>query len=488
MKTIDWTPDRASPIPLHKQIEEYIRAKILHGEWTVGTVIPSQRTLAETFGVNRSTVVEALNELSSLGLLEGKTGGGTRIVNTTWSLMASSPPTDWQSYVSAGISQPNMPTIQEINLAEFVPGIIRLGTGELAPELLPDDDILQLFQSRTERKLALGYEEPKGNLFLRQQIAGRLKSIGIQAAASSILIVSGALQALQLISIGLLGKESTILAENPSYLHSVPVFQSAGMKLQSLPMDDDGLETWLVPTYQKQYKASLIYTIPTFHNPTGLVMPEQRRQQLIRLCNEERLPIIEDDVYRELWLDSPPPLPLKSFDQNGNVLYIGSLSKSVSPGLRIGWLVGPEPVIERLADVKMQTDYGSSALSQWAAGEWLAGGRHDMHLARLRENLRNRRDHALEILERNFRDIARWRKPSGGFYIWLRLEKPVSMRSLFEQAKKAGILLNPGPLYDRSAADYLRISYSYASLQELEKGLTILSGIIREHLTASSQG
>jgi GntR family transcriptional regulator, regulator for abcA and norABC len=478
MEDIEWKPSRHSDLSLHEQICAYMKGKILNAEWTVGTRLPSQRQMASSFGVNRSTVVAALDELASLGLVAGNTGGGTRVTNSSWGILASAP-TDWGSYVRKGVHHPNLSAIQKINHAEFIPGMVRLGTGELAPELLPQADMQELFRRVPEQPLPLGYEEAKGNLFLRQQLARRLDKDGIRTSPDSILIVSGALQALQLIALGLMKRGSTILSENPSYLHSLHVFQSAGMRLQGIPMDRQGLKAALLERYQKQYKGSLLYTIPTFHNPTGIVMPEERRKELLKGCQKAQLPIIEDDVYRDLWLEAPPPPPLKSMDENGDVLYLGSLSKTASPGLRIGWLAGPQAVIERLADIKMQTDYGSSSLSQWAAGEWLASGLYDQHLRKVRHQLRERRDTMLAALEVHMADMADWNVPDGGFYIWLKLRQEVPVKLLFEKALREGILLNPGHLYGQDAQACLRLSYSYATLSDIGKGISRLAALVR---------
>lgn len=479
MQNLGWKPNRSSPEPLHKQIEKYIKEKILHGEWTVGTKIPSQRALAEAFKVNRSTIVTALDELVVQGLIEGKNGGGTKVINNTWNLLVSNHPPDWNSYVKAGSYQPNLPAIQDINEAEFRPNIIRLGTGELSPELLPYKKMQDVFQKYLSRRPSLGYEEPKGNLFLRQQLTEHLKKIGIYTSPASILIVSGAIQALQLISIGLLNRGSNILLERPSYLYSVHVFQSADMRLYGVPLDKEGIQTSLIKRYKKQYNASLLYTIPSFHNPTGVLMTEEKRKRLMAICEQESLPIIEDDVYRDVWIDSPPPKPLKANDKNGIVLYLGSMSKTISPGLRIGWVVGPEAVIERLADIKMQTDYGSSSLSQWAAAEWFSSGLYYSHVKYIREQLKIRRDATVQSLTKHFSDIASWDIPMGGFYIWLRLAPTFSMRELFEKALAEGILINPGNIYDRDAIQYLRISYSYAPLSDIENAIARLAIIIR---------
>ncbi|MFC7371970.1 PLP-dependent aminotransferase family protein [Fictibacillus iocasae] len=478
--TIDWKPDKNTAVPLYVQIKEFIQSKIENGEWTVGTRIPSQRKLAEVFEVNRSTIVLAFDELMADGLLEGHSGKGTRVKNNVWSLLSSNEhAADWNSMINKGMQQPNLPTIQDIHQAEPRPDLIRLGTGEPSPELFPQEMMKDILHRLPSKIQSLGYVEEKGLLPLREQISIYLRSFGITASPSSILIVSGALQALQLVSIGLLKRGSAILLESPSYLHSLNLFQSAGVSLRGLPVHAAGFDLSSIKHSKKRNAASLLYTNPTFHNPTGYVMSLNDRKQLLNVCESEQLPIIEDDVYCELWLDAPPPPPIKALDQNGTVLYVGSLSKALSPGLRIGWVVGPEPVINRLADIKMQTDYGASSLSQWAAEEWLSSGRYHVHLEQMRAALRTRRDVAIKVLEEKFTGLAEWQKPAGGFYIWLRLPAGISLRELFDRALKEGILLNPGHLYDPKAIQHLRISYAYASLEQLVKGLERLAELIK---------
>lgn len=328
--------------------------------------------------------------------------------------------------------------------------------------------------------MILGYEEPKGNFYLRKKIADYLKGHGVYVTPDSILIVSGAIQALQLISMGLLPKGASILLEKPSYLYSLNVFQSAGMRLIGMPMDENGLHASYIPKYKKQFNASILYTIPSFHNPTNFSMNAKKRIEVMEICNEIGLPIIEDAVYQDLWFDKPISKPLKAYDKNGIVLHIGSMSKVISPGLRIGWIVGSEPVIQRLADIKMQTDYGSSSISQQIAAEWFTNGLYDEHLLFVRTQLKKRRDFMLKMLEEYFCDIATWYEPVGGFYIWLHMNVPVSNRSLFDKALKEKILLNLGTLYDRSANQFLRLSYSYATLEEIEIGIKKLAQLMKK--------
>ncbi|WP_080847484.1 MocR-like pyridoxine biosynthesis transcription factor PdxR [Cytobacillus gottheilii] len=480
MDQVDWKPIRSAQYPLHQQIYEYLKQKILNGEWTVGVKIPPLRILAEQLNVNRSTVVAALEELAADGFIDSRVGYGTFVANNTWSTISSGAAPDWKTYVDSGVHKSNQSIIQEINRSEFRADMIRLGTGELAPEFLPRKKMKGIFQQKTAQELSLSYTEPKGSYSLRAAICDYLKRKGIEASPSSVLIVSGGLQALQLISLGLLQKGSVVFHESPSYVTSVNVFQSAGMNLLGVPMGDKGMKTELLPKLRRQHHASLLYTIPTFHNPTGHTMPVLKREELLQTCSHERLPILEDDVYGDLWFEEPPPQPLKANDRQGLVLYMGSISKTLGPGLRIGWLVGPEQVIDRLADIKMQTDYGSSTLSQYAVAQWLQSGLYDEHIFHLREKLKFRRDTAIRILEKYYSGIATWNNPAGGFYIWLKLYEAVSMDKLFKRALKAGILINPGNIYDYKDSSHIRISYSYAEPAQLEKGLKRLAEIIGE--------
>lgn len=485
---IDWKPDPAIPLPLFRQIEIYIREKITTGEWTAGYRLPSQRVLAQSMGVNRSTLVAALDNLIAAGMIEGRRGGGTYVSGSGWHALAHGTPPNWNEAIEEGWYYPNLPEVQLINRAEFQPGIIRLGTGELAPELMPEEAFNDILRSLSERSRTLNYLQPQGSLELRESLSDYLLTCGIQASPSAILIVSGSLQALHLISVGLLPRGSAVLLEKPSYLYSIHAFQSAGLKMHGVPMDSGGLhiprlEDMIGGGTHQGHPSPLLYTIPSFHNPTGSVMSDTRRNELMSAARAGGISILEDAAYTDLWLDTPPPLSLKARDTDGRVLHMGTLSKAVSPGLRLGWLVGPEPVIRRLADIKMQTDYGSSSLAQEAATLWFAEGYHTRHMERLRPELRRRRDFMLDLLERYFNSIAEWNQPAGGFYIWLRFTAgPLSIRQLFHACLQDGVLIHPGFLYDHLDADHLRLSYAYASEEEMERGMQLLAKAARKLL------
>ncbi|MCR6617265.1 MULTISPECIES: PLP-dependent aminotransferase family protein [Bacillus amyloliquefaciens group] len=467
-------------LPKYIQIIQFIKEKIGNGEWPIGSKIPSQRTLAKHFEVNRSTVITALEELMADGLIEGRMGKGTVVTNNTWTLLAKNSAPDWDQYVTSGIQQPSQKIVQEINKSESNSDLIQLSKGELSHEIFPLAAMKKMMGKVSQNIEAFGYEEPKGYLPLREALSGYLRTIGIQASPSSILIVSGALQALQLISMGLLQRGSTVYLDQPSYLYSLHVFQSAGMKLTGVPMDNDGLLPEHIHVARGERGRAILYTNPCFHNPTGILMSKKRREEILAASENAQLPIIEDDIYRELWIDEIPPDPIKTIDKNGHVLYIGSLSKTLSPGLRIGWIVGPEPVIERLSDIKMQTDYGSSSLSQRVAAEWFISGEYQQHLEQVRSQLKVRRQLVMSLLETNLKNVAAWNMPKGGFFVWVKILPPLSMKLLYTKALTKGILLNLGSIYAQEKGNYIRLSYAYASLEDLQKGIYELGLMIKE--------
>jgi len=480
MIQINWKPDKSSGVK--KQIVDYMRQKINSGAWPIGTVLPAQRKLAESFKVNRSTIVIALDILKADGLIEGRGRAGMIVKSSTVPLMALSQ-ARWKNYIDDGIHLPNYKTIKMINDSDPDTSMLRLSSGEISSDMFPNLEIKKIMNKVSNDMSHLGYEWPTGMLALRQALCAYLGNKGISAKPENILIVSGALQGFQLITMGLLQTGSTVFVEKPSYLYSLQILQTLGMRRIGIPMDELGILTKEIPDKIPAYHASILYTIPNYQNPTGRVMSAERRHDLMKICYEHQMPIIEDDVYGELWIDECPPPSLKSQDEIGNVLYVGSVSKTLSPGLRIGWVVGPEPVISRLADIKMQMDYGSSSISQMIVAECLSSGFYDRHLIEIRSQLKKRRDYTIDILNTFFSSFASWEIPKGGFYIWIELKEQISMYKLFELAYNDKILFNPGYIYESSGNHALRISYVYAPLEDIKKGLVRLSEIIKTLLS-----
>ncbi|WP_341302782.1 PLP-dependent aminotransferase family protein [Lysinibacillus sp. FSL H8-0500] len=467
---MSWQPNRRSDTTLQQQIVQWITANVERGDWAAGTKLPTQRQLAMQFDVNRSTVQQALEELRAMGILEAKVGSGVYVTHNSWHALIQQTQPNWQTYIETSIHKPNYHTIQLINEYEQRDGIIRLGTGELAPNLLPIKEIEASLQELSFEPKALGYSSPQGNDQLRAAICEYVQKRGITAEPQNVCIVSGALQALQLIAVGLLEQGSIVFQDPTSYLNSVHPFQSVGMQMISIDRNEQLAQTL---TQRKRKKQAVFYAIPTLHNPTGHVWTAREKEQLYEACQASRIPIIEDDIYHELLFEETSP-PIKAMDSSGQVLYIGSVSKTLSPGLRIGWLIGPTTVIKRLADIKMQTDYGSSAISQEIVWHWLQSGKYEKHLLHLRQQLQERADFVEQLLQKTFKDIASWNKPKGGFYIWLKFHQSIVDKAFFIKLLQQRVLLNPGYIYNPQDHHHIRLSYAYASYEELQNGLKIL--------------
>lgn len=472
-----WKPDRMLSSNLVSQITSWITEQIEEGHWPVGTKLPPQRKLALLLEVNRSTIQEALDELKALGILASKKGAGTYVANNSWNLLNAKQP-NWQRFIDASIHKPNYQTIQLINEFEQDATVIRLSTGELAPELLPSEAITASMQQITLDGQTLGYSSPQGSLRLRQALCHYLKKRGIDADPDQICIVSGGLQALNLIAIGLFESGSIIFQDEFSYLHSIHPFQSFGMHLRNTPQ-----QLWTSTLLKQQLgnRQGAFYAMPTLHNPTGACWDESQLQSFYTLCHGLQLPIIEDDVYFELAFDAAIP-PLKAADPFGQVLYLGSVSKTLSPGLRIGWIVAPKPVIARLADIKMQLDYGSSAISQEIVTYWLTTGLYEKHVEQLRMTLKERARLMEHLLIKYFKDIATWQAPLGGFYIWLKFNKTIVTIAFFSKLLKQKILIHPGYIYAAKDANHVRLSFAYATPKELQHGLNILAAEAKQAL------
>ncbi|OCA80964.1 PLP-dependent aminotransferase family protein [Pseudobacillus wudalianchiensis] len=465
-------------MPRYLQIVHAIREKINQGEWVIGSKLPTQRAIAEQFHVNRSTVITAIEILKAEGLLEGKAGSGIYVVNNRWSLSAAISPPDWEDLTQWSLQPPSDHTVQTINELESRKDLIQLSKGELEPDLFPKAEIATALTRVSSQLEQFGYGNGLGDIGLRIEISKHMQQYGVCTAPESILIVSGALQALTLIAVGILKKGSTIFLENPSYLHSVNLFRTAEIAIKPISVGENGLN--IEELFQQKIikGSSALYVNPTYQNPTGTTMSSEQRKVLMDKCRYFQLPVIEDDIFRDLWIDERAPAPLKTLDPFGQVLYVGSFSKTIDPGLRIGWLAGPEDVIKRLSDVRMQTDYGSSYISQALVRELLSSGLYEQHLQKVRTRLKEKREFLLQLLRLHLSEYATWRAATGGFFIWVSLHKKTNMHQFFRTCLNNGVLINPGFIYNDSQPA-IRLSYAYEEIGKMEEAIIKVKEILK---------
>ncbi|MGG3282613.1 PLP-dependent aminotransferase family protein [Paenibacillus solani] len=465
-----WKPDRNSTDPLYQQIANDLEQRISYGEFPPGSLLPSERKLAEQLGVNRSTVVLAYSELRALGIIESRSGSGTRVSSSKWGATPKHTP-NWHRYAEGGSFLPNPPFLRRIReaLAQD-PTLIDFASGELAGDLVPVQEMNTLM-SQNPSMTYFGYVDPQGYGPLRQALVRYLAQYrGIHTTESSILITSGSQQSLYLITQCLLSPGDSVAIEDPSYCYSLPMFQSAGLRLFRLPVDEHGVQPEDIRSLYKKHRIKMIFINPNFQNPTGTLMDQERRTQLLNTASELGLPIVEDDPYSLTAYQCEPPAPLKSADTLGSVLYIGSFSKMAASGLRVGWMVAPNSVVERLADARQQMDFGLSVVPQSLAGQFLASSYFAPHLDNLRMNLLYKRDLLIEALQKELQDLVEFHVPEGGHHLWCRIVPEVNDSKLLEASIQNGVIVAPGSIYG-SSAGYVRFTFARAKAEEIPTGI-----------------
>ncbi|WP_046180793.1 PLP-dependent aminotransferase family protein [Domibacillus tundrae] len=466
---MEWKPDRTAKKAVYKQIADYIEKGISTGLFSPESVLPSERLLAKELGVNRSTIVAAYDELQSLGIVERRKGSGTRVSTDIWGISHKRIP-NWGRYMEDGSFLPNLPLVQRIRNENQNQHVINLSSGELAPALLPRKQF-QSIMADIPFLDHLGYDHPHGNETLRETITKHVHQYkNIHVSADSILITSGAQQALHLIIQCLLKPGDTIAIEDPSYCYSLPVFQSAGLKTLLLPVDEHGVNPEDVIGFHKKHRIRMLFLNPDYQNPTGVKMSLVRRKRILEISSNLGIPIIEDDPYSLTSFNGEVSSTLKSMDENGNVLYISSLSKIVASGLRIGWVIGPSNVIERLADAKQQVDFGHSIFPQWAANEFLKSASFNNHIHMIRKELKERRDAIVASLDRFLKKDVDYFIPEGGIHVWCRLKQPVNEQQLLEESMKRGVSFVPGSVFG-SQKGYIRFTFGREETDVINEGI-----------------
>lgn len=444
--------------------------QIHRGDLPPGAPLPSERTFAATWGVHRSTAALVYAELQADGLVERRQGSGTTVRGDLWGVAP-----DWPRYLADGAFRPVEGLVRRLREARRSPDVIDLSEGSVDPTLLPTGMVARLLHC-LDPLPDLGYPDPLGEPGLRDTVAadfGRRHG-GAAPDPSTVLVTAGAQQALYLVARALLRPGDAIAIERPSYAYSLPFFQTAGIRLLPLPVDDRGVDPEALRPLAERFRLRLVVVNPTLHNPTSTTLPLARRERLLAVCRLLNLPVVEDAAYEQLAFGPIPP-PLKALDTDGRVLHVGTLSKAAAPGLRIGWVLGPAPVVARLADVKGQIDFGTDVIGQRLASDLLRSTAWEEHLRVLRTALRSRRDALTTELDRALGPAFSFRLPTGGLYLWGRWAREDDDRRRLEAGIRAGVAAAPGRLY--GAADgFVRLSYGRAD----EAGLAVAVSRLRE--------
>jgi len=362
--------------------------------------------------------------------------------------------------------------------------------GNNDPDQVPVDGLIDAVNAVLKREgktlatygLASG---PQGYRPLREFLTAKLRrDAGIDCTADDIMIVSGSLQALDLVNATLLVHGDTVLIEKETYQGSLNRLTRLGVTAVGIALDDQGmrmdaLESALEDHKRRGILPKYIYTIPTVQNPTGTIMPEERRAQMLKLSQAYGVPVFEDDCYADLiWTGQRPPA-IHAMSKNGNVIHIGSFSKSIAPALRVGFIVAPWAMLSRMLALK--TDAGSGALEQMVLAEYCAP-HFASHVPKLTRGLRAKLDTLMEALNEQFGTSAEFQDTKGGIFLWVKLPDNVDTMKLYQAALAAGVAINPGPEWSTDkayAGCRLRLCFASPSHAQIREGVAILADVCR---------
>ena len=326
---------------------------------------------------------------------------------------------------------------------------------------------------------------PQGYQRLREFLVGKLKrDAGISCTADEILMTSGSLQALDLVNAVFLQRGDTVLYEQESYEGSINRMKRLGVNIVGIPLDRDGMRTDAVASAladlkRRGIRPKFIYTIPTEQNPTGTIMPEARRVELLRLSAEYGVPIFEDDCYADLIWNRQRPPAIYAMSRQGGVVHIGSFSKSVAPALRVGYIVAPWELMSRMLALK--TDAGSGALEQMVLAEFCTS-HFDEHVPKLTRGLRAKLETLMDALAEQFGTAAEFEEPKGGIFLWVKLPDVVDTLKLAQASQASGVAINPGPEWstDKSySKSRMRLCFASPSHEEIRQGVAALAEVCR---------
>ncbi|MCO6452048.1 MAG: PLP-dependent aminotransferase family protein [Caldilineales bacterium] len=453
--------DPADSLPLYQQIERALAAAIESGDLPASTRLPATRPFAKQLGVNRVTVVTAYAELAAEGYIASHVGRGAFVLDRIARAETPLPPSlrqpgDWSAH---NFNREMMRLAQRPDIISFAPGMP-------ATDLLPADAYRLALNTvlRRDGPEILQYGLYEGYMPLQDAIVAELAGFGITTGRDRLFLTSGTEQGLALVMRTVLQAGDRVLVEQPTYMHALDLLSGSGIEAHSLPCDDHGPRVDLLAGLLAELRPRLLYLTPTFHNPTGVTMPLERRQYLLRLAAEHDLLLLEDDVYRHLWLDEPPSPPLRALDAADNVIYTNGYSKCLLPGARIGYVVAPARLRARLAAAHQTLDVTPGELHQRALHHYLQGAQFVEHLHRLRAAQKKRRDALIDALATYMPQDCTWSLPGGGLYLWLKLpEDGPSATSLYVHALELGVAFAPGHLFylnqEPGASHSLRLNF-----------------------------
>ena len=468
--------DAGDKRPLYVQIADAIAGRIERGELQPHERLPPMRTLAAELGCALVTVSQAYDALAARGRVVSRVGKGTFVAAET-APFAPAVERRWEPDVGASARARMDAMTQRLARAD-VPGTISLANGHPAPQTFP----LTEFGRCVQRTLAedpaelMQYASGNGDPQLRERLARALRERGVAADPDDVIVCSGAQQAADIVASTLVEARSVVAVESPSYAPALAVFDARGASYVELAADEDGLRVDDVERVFAEYRPRLLFVNPFAQNPTGGILPARRARRIVELARRYDVVVLEDQTGWVFTYDDEPPAPLAAYDTDGRVVLMESLSKSIFPALRVGYLYAKSGLRAPLAAAKMRTDSFTSTLTQRALWRFMESSAYARHLRSARALYRARRDAFVERLQEAL-PWAEVRSPSAGLSLWLRLPPRISTSAAFDECARDGVLVMPAdPSYPtRTGPAALRLSFGDLDERSAAEGVRRLA-------------
>lgn len=498
MLELAFTPDRDRTEPVYRQLRDYLRDLIAAERLPRGTKLPATRELATSLGLSRNTVAQAYDELVADGLAAAHVGQGTFVAapvrpadgrerrGAAATAAAEEAPRAfaWSGLFALRTRSLSLPA----GLAPRRGGRVRFDFrgGKIALDALPTAELRRVFAHvlATELSDVAAQQTPYGLATLRREVARYLVTRGIACGPEDVAIVNGAQQAIDLATRVLVDPGDSVVLEQPGYFGARVAFTAAQANVIPVDVDERGLDTDALARVLRTRRVKLIYTTPAAQSPTGVVLADDRRRALLALADEHQTPILEDDYDSELRYEGPPIAALKTIDRAGQVVYVGTFSKVLFPGLRVGYVVAALPLLEKMMLARWNSDVTTNTIGQAALAHLLATGGLTRHLKRVRVTYAARLAAMLRALAAAMPAGTTWTTPRGGHSVWITLPPRTDADALRQAALDAGLQYAPGDVFcgDGRGERHLALSFANHTPAEITAGIDLLATLLRKQL------
>jgi 2-aminoadipate transaminase len=492
-----------SHVPLYIQLRDQIRALVHAGDLRPGERIPASRELAAQLGVHRTTVANAYAELESEGLISGHVGRGTFICGDGPARKITDlphPPVRdgvlrWESLFADDRGEEILG-----RMTRAAPrGSISFVMARPATEFFPVEELRSCSNAVWKREAPeiLQFGPTDGYPALKQALVAQLLSEGFEIGDENLLITDGCQQALDLVCKAFVRPGDNVLVENPAYPGAIAIFTGGRARILGVPVKTEsgpgttpGVDVSAIEAVLMQNRVKMMVLTPDFHNPTGTTLPVGERRRLLEISARFQVPIVEDYIYARLRARGGQVPSLKQLDRSNLVIQIDSFSKIAFPGLRVGWIVAPSNVVERLRRVKQATDLHTGQLGQAILAEYMRRGRLNRHLERTRKAYSGRLAALEQALTHHMPAGTKWTRPEGGMCVWVELPPGFDSNELLIHSRERGVVFSPGRYFylQNPQPNTLRLGFAGLNEREIARGVAILADVLRAEMRKRQRG